>query len=209
MSLSDNYQPDFDNRWSQQESGITGTHSTPTEPYFGPATRQEYDPSEWAMTATRTTHEIYLDPANPQDRMRKAGEPTFFKPSENGYHLGPALAILHSIPAAREALIMPNTVLEDYGHNERWWSGEAIETSRITTVIEGDAPDKKQPSEVIVEVQRLMAFLDNTIRGYGSVDSLAKMRSVYEEQQGCMPPHHHHPHIGATLTAHSSTRLVL
>jgi len=41
-----------------------------------------------------------------------------------------------------------------------------------------------KPSEVILEVQRLMAFLDRTMRGYGSVDSLAKMQGVYEQLQG-------------------------
>lgn len=182
MSLQDN-----NTGWGDQETGITGTHTTPTAPYFGPATRSSYDPTDWALTTTApVTHEIYLDPAHPSDRQRKEGEPAFFKPSSDGYHLGPALAIFHSIPAARNALLVPGCVLDDYGCNEGWWSGQPIEASRITNVVENDGSEevKPEPTEVIVEVQRLMAFLDRTKRGYGCVDSLAKMRTVYEELQG-------------------------
>ncbi|KAF8463658.1 hypothetical protein BDZ91DRAFT_731373 [Kalaharituber pfeilii] len=183
LSLETDYNNDYDSRWGNQETGITGAHSTPAPPYFGPATRPSYDPEKWAVATIPVTHEIYLDPVHPGDRQRKDKEPAFFKPSSDGYNLGPALAILHSIPAARTALLAPIRVLDDYGYNERWWSGESIEASRISTIVENEVPEP-DPSEVVVEVQRLMAFLDNTKRGYGSVDSLAKMHSVYEEQQG-------------------------
>lgn len=182
---------DYHSSWENQETGITGTHSTPTAPYFGPATRASYEEAQWALTVP-VTHEIYLDPAHPSDRQRKVGEPAFFKPSSDGYHLGPALAILHSIPAAREALLAPEYVLDDYGYNDRWWSGEKIEASRITDITEnegvGEIVAEPELSEVVTEVQRLMAFLDRTTRSYGSVDSLAKMDEVSELLQGGMWP---------------------
>lgn len=189
MSLDDNYNSsDYDTRWGPQETGITGTHSTPTAPHFGPATRASYEESQWALTTLPVAHEIYLDPTHPSDRQRKDTEPAFFKPSSDGFHLGPALAILHSIPAAREALLAPHLAIDDYGYNERWWSGERIEASRITNIIETEGTEEvmAQPesSEVVIEVQRLMAFLDRTMRGYGSVDSLAKLPEVNEHLQG-------------------------
>ena len=188
MSFNETYNPnDYHSTWENQETGITGTHSTPTATYFGPATRASYDEAQWALTVP-VTHEIYLDPAHPSDRQRKIGEPAFFKPSSDGYHLGPALAILHSIPAAREALLAQEYVLDDYGYNDRWWSGEKIEASRITDITENDGTGEivvgPEPSQVVMEVQRLMAFLDRTTRGYGSVDSLAKMDEVSELLQG-------------------------
>ena len=79
-------------------------------------------------------------------------------------------------------------MIDDYGYNERWWSGEKIEGSRITNIIDHEGTEEMiaepEPSEVVLEVQRLMAFLDRTMRGYGSVDSLAKMQDVYEQLQG-------------------------
>ncbi|KAF8428612.1 hypothetical protein EV426DRAFT_585045 [Tirmania nivea] len=191
MKFGDNYNPDY-SAWGNQETGITGTHSTPTAPTFGPATRPTYDSSQWALTTIPATREIYIDPAHPSDRQRKEGEPAFFKPSSDGFHLGPALAIFHSIPAAREALLAPQCVVDDYGYNERWWSGEKIEGPRITNIIDHEGTDEMvaepEPSEVVLEVQRLIAFLDRTMRGYGSVDSLAKMQDVYEQLQGDQVP---------------------
>ena len=188
MSLADNYNSSDFPVWGGQETGITGTHSTPTAPTFGPATRPTYDPSQWALTTIPATREIYVDPPHPSDRQRKEGEPAFFKPSSDGFHLGPALAIFHSIPTAREALLAPQYVIDDYGYNERWWSGEKIEGSRITNIADHDGTEEMvaepEPSEVVLEVQRLMAFLDRTMRGYGSVDSLARMQDVYEQLQG-------------------------
>jgi hypothetical protein len=36
------------------------------------------------------------------------------------------LTILHSIPLAREALLLRNKPLFDYGHDPQWWNGQPI-----------------------------------------------------------------------------------
>lgn len=99
-----------------------------------------------------------------------------------GYNIGPALSIFHSIPLAKRAMLLPEQVLEEYGYNDRWWSGEAIEAPRIVNL----ESDRVGPEigDVVVETQRLMAFLECTNRAYGSVDSLAKLPSMPESQEG-------------------------
>ncbi len=140
---------------------------------FGPANRGYYDTAKWAMTVVGPqAEEIHLNP-EPVDRKRPEGSPAFFKPSPAGHRLPALLKILHSIPMAREALLNRSYMLPDFGHDKEWWDGTAIRQLRVVNL----DLDGKQVNEddIIYETQRLMAFLDDTKRAYGSVDVLANM----------------------------------
>lgn len=169
--------------YGQQETGITGTHTSPTNPNFRDAAPdRDYDPNQWALTTTQT-HEIFLDPS-PEDRKRSPGEPVFLRPSSSGTNLSAALTILHSIPLAREGLLVRGHVRPDYGHDDQWWNGQRVRTLRVVDVDD----EESQIVEEIVEVQRLMAFLDQSTRAYGSVEGLVVMYNLQDDSQSGNPP---------------------
>ncbi|KAL6712782.1 hypothetical protein ACLMJK_009623 [Lecanora helva] len=138
---------------------------------FGPAIRDHYDENEWALTVTGPqTQEIILDP-DPADRKRPTSAPAFLKPSLAGHRLPALLTILHAIPMARAALLSKTHTLADYGFDRDWWTGTPIKFLKIV-----DLNIQGQPvhtDDIIHEIQRLMAFLDETDRAYGSADALA------------------------------------
>lgn len=173
-----------------QENGITGTTTSPINPNFLPAQEnKDYDPRQWALTTTETTHEITREPP-PEDRKRLPGCPAFLKPSFASNNLSSALTILHSVPRARSALLCRDHVLPDYGRNSRWWNGEKIRSSRIID-IENERLGFGEAEEEMSEVQRLIAFLDSTDRAYGSVDVLSDMPRVRENEQTGPSPRNH------------------
>jgi hypothetical protein len=152
-----------------QESGITGTD----KPYFGPANRSEYEPGKWEMVPMGKTsaQEILPDP-EPADRKRDLNVPAFLKPSVDNHRLGAFLTIYHEIPLIREVFLDRIDVLPSYGHDKEWWTGKSIELPTIQIA------DEYEESEVVWEIQRLMAFLDKTDRSYGSAEALANLRNV-------------------------------
>ncbi|KAI9837545.1 MAG: hypothetical protein M1819_007196 [Sarea resinae] len=155
-----------------QENGVTDN----SDPHFGPATRPFYDSSQWAMTFPGTSaHEIFLNP-EPVDRKRDDNEPCFLKPSTSQPYLSSLLTIMHAIPLAREALLLRGHTLSEYGHNNEWWDGNAIRMPRVVDVETG--LENGDWDEIIYETQRLMAFLDMTERAYGSVEVIARLKSV-------------------------------
>ncbi|BDD59536.1 hypothetical protein MAP00_004735 [Monascus purpureus] len=157
----------------QQETGITTT----SQSNFNRATRDDYDDNEWAMTLfNASSREIIISP-DPEDRRRGAGEPAFLRPSQDGLYLGGLLTILHSIPLAREALLLRDHLLPNYGHDQQWWNGQPIQLPKITTIHDTHNLDSEL-EDTIHESQRLMAFLDSTERAFGSVDSLASFNSI-------------------------------
>ena len=159
MSLNDSQ------TFPAQETGVTYAN-----PYFGPATQSHYDSEKWALTvAEAQTQEILLNPEAP-DRQRSPGTPAFLKPSSTNDSLPPLIKILHAIPLAREALLNRSCLLNDYGQNSEWWDGTSIRGLRVINVDEG--VDDVQHNDIIHETQRLIAFLDNTERAYGSADAL-------------------------------------
>ncbi|CAO1603963.1 hypothetical protein XANCAGTX0491_007537 [Xanthoria calcicola] len=159
-----------------QENGVTAADKA----HFGPATREHHDTKNWQMTVSKATaREIPLDP-EPQDRRRPQATPAFLKPASHGNRLPGLMKILHSIPAAREALLSRTCIQSDYGSDSEWWNGVPIEYPH--TIYEGAGPvafDK----EIIYEAQRLMAFLDKTDRAYGSSDVLATLSGLREHQE--------------------------
>lgn len=153
---------------SHQQNQITGVTNA-SAAYFGPATQEDYD-RNWQLTVPRDyTKEIWLNP-EPVDRKRDNTKPAFLRPSTQGHRLPALIKILQTIPLAREAMLCRDTVLSEYGHNSEWWDGATIQVPKIFHVA-NDGQDHDM-DEVLYEIQRLVAFLEETERAYGSVDSL-------------------------------------
>lgn len=149
------------------------------QPYFGPVRHEYHDTKNWIMTTSKSTaKEIILNP-EPKDRRRRSNTPAFLRPSPAGHRLPGVVKILHAIPAAREALLSRNDVLSDYGHQNEWWDGFTIESP---LVVHGDVDYRMPSKEVIYESQRLMAFLDETERAYGSSEALSTTSGIREYQ---------------------------
>jgi hypothetical protein len=153
----------------QQESGVVNVEKS----NFGPATRDHYPTAQWAMTLAS---EMLSNP-EPIDRKREEGTPAFIKPTVSEHYLAPLITILHSIPIAREALLETSVLLPSYGQNDEWWNGTAIERSRVSSQ-DGEDFGRGMEVEIIYEAQRLMAFLDGTVRAYGSAEVLAGLEGV-------------------------------
>ncbi|OAP56675.1 hypothetical protein AYL99_08787 [Fonsecaea erecta] len=154
-----------------QEDGVTGTGA-----HFGPAKREYYEPSSWALTTYSTSREIIEHPP-PSKRRRTAGEPSFLRGSKETGYLGPLLTIYHNIPLARQALLMPALRVHAYAHDNSWWSGSTDENTKALSTDNSLRIDR-QECNLLTEVQCLMAFLDRTTRAYGSVDALADLQAV-------------------------------
>ncbi|KAG0126518.1 hypothetical protein HOY82DRAFT_581005 [Tuber indicum] len=165
--------------YGAQETGITGTRTSPATSYLQPANPdREYNPQNWALT---TTHEIFLDPG-PSERKRKPGDPAFLRPANSGSNIAALLTILHGIPAARESMLARDCLDRDYGHDDQWWNGQQIRILRVTNTGDEET-NEPEITEEVIEVQRLMAFLDGTMRAYGSVESLAMIPCYQEHNQ--------------------------
>ena len=129
------------------------------------------------MTRIKTTSsEVHdHDQEPPAKRRRIDGEPAFLRPAKSASQLAPLLTILHSIPLARESLLLPAFKIDSYGSDSRWWSGSVIGTPRVSH--DNMSHSFSTASEIIAESQRLMAFLDKTDRAYGSIDAFTNMEA--------------------------------
>lgn len=154
-----------------QENGVTQTGGQ-----FGPATRDFYDESSWAMTTYSTSREIIEHPP-PSKRRRVGDAPAFLRDSKDTGFLGSLLTIYHNIPLAREALLMPSMRVHAYAHDASWWSGATDENTKALSTDNTLRIDQNERN-LLTEVQCLMAFLDRTTRAYGSVDALADLQAV-------------------------------
>ncbi|KAG7148614.1 hypothetical protein HYQ46_002526 [Verticillium longisporum] len=132
-----------------QENGIMDGITPTSTAHFGPANRNDYDPSNWAMV-----------PAGPATRARSVLDPV---PSKR-QRASDAPAFLTGRPA------------ENYGHNKEWWKGQAIYPAHLTAAMNQGrpVPDDAKP-DFNEEIHRLMAFLDATDRSYGSVEVMADL----------------------------------
>lgn len=153
---------------NEQESGVTGN----SKPVFGPATRSNYDIANWAMVPAATAS-AYIDDPVPSQRQREEGQPAILKPSPRFNYFPAMLAIIHSIPQFRNALLSPAVTQQDYWVGDEWWKGNPVGRSRIFDNSVGW--DEAYGLDIIYETQRLMAFLDNTDRAYATVESMLEM----------------------------------
>jgi hypothetical protein len=159
--------------YGMQETGVT-SHDNPK---FARATRDHYDAGAWAMTLfNSSSREIIINP-DPEYRRRVNDEPAFLRPSQDSQYLAGFLTILHSIPIAREALLIRGRLLPDYGYDPQWWNGQAVNLPKIVTLDDTRADDMRW-DDILYEPQRLMAFLDSTDRAFGSADALASLQSI-------------------------------
>lgn len=164
-----------------QESGVTDGHF----PYFGPAKRDDYD-SNWTMTAIGSrTKEIMLNP-EPIDRKRERNVPAFLKPTPQTYRLAALLKILQTISISREALLCRDKLLPDFGWDAEWWDGTAIRSPKVSELSQPGYFNDRE--EIIHETQRLVAFLEETDRAYGSIDVLANMDGLRGKEDASILP---------------------
>ena len=154
-----------------QENGVTGTGQQ-----FGPATQANYDPAKWSMMPIATSREI-VDHPPPSKRRRIEGQPAFLRGSKETRYLGALLTIYHSIPLAREALLLPALEVGSYGYDPSWWSGSTDENQKSLAFQTNEQSDAHRVN-LLAEVQCLMVFLDGTKRAYGSVDALADLYAM-------------------------------
>ncbi|KAF2738557.1 hypothetical protein EJ04DRAFT_428786 [Polyplosphaeria fusca] len=154
-----------------QEMGVIGG-----KPIFGPATKDHYDSSQWALVPVSRANE-YIPDARPSNRKREPNGPVMLKPIPSGDYLPALLTILHSIPMFRNALLSPQISFDDYGVDDEWWKGGSGSAPRARTVQVDSDMDHEFDLDFVHETQRLMAFLDSTERAYGSVGNLQKMEA--------------------------------
>ncbi|KAL8866387.1 MAG: hypothetical protein Q9174_006334, partial [Haloplaca sp. 1 TL-2023] len=152
----------------QQQTGVVSLEN----PYFGPERPEHHDTQNWIMTTSKpTAKEIILNP-EPQYRKREPNTPAFFRPSPAGHRIPALIKILHSIPAAREALLCRQSLEAEYSHQNEWWDGVSIESRKI---LHADSHEDPVSKDVVHECQRLQAFLDHTTRAYGSTEALSTL----------------------------------
>ncbi|KAI0023594.1 hypothetical protein F4780DRAFT_728709 [Xylariomycetidae sp. FL0641] len=158
-----------------QETGVVDAQTDQT--YFGPANRPQYDSAEWAMVpasgpATKTDLE-------PSKRKRGPEAPAFLVQTKD-HRVGALLSIYHKIPLARNILLRCGTPTRNYGFNSRWWRGEPIlKQEHLQALHRGEHVwgDDMHP-DFSEELHRIMAFLDNTERSFGTVDNLVETSAV-------------------------------
>ncbi|KAM0332970.1 hypothetical protein ACHAQA_001626 [Verticillium albo-atrum] len=165
-----------------QEAGVMDGITLTSTSHFGPANRNDYDPSNWAMVPVgpATRSRSVLDPV-PSKRQRAPDSPAFLVQQPNarnaGHRLGAILSILHEIPLSRNVLLQTGRPAENYGHNNEWWKGQTIYPAHVAAAMnQGQLPmaDDAKP-DFNEEIHRLMAFLDATDRSYGSVEVMADL----------------------------------
>lgn len=164
----------------EQETGVIGPGGQETNAQFGPATREHYDASKWAVAlAGPTTQEIIPDP-EPAERKNVDGQPRFLRQLTSGDYTPNFLTICHSIPAAREAFLLRKHVQHNYGQDSEWWKGHSISLPKVVHIADGSPaePDATASDELLAEVQRLMAALDASDRSYISAEALAKGEAI-------------------------------
>jgi len=175
----------------QQESGVVGSSG----PVFGPATREHYDMSKWALTHPGVTEsEIFPDVDIPH-RARIAGEPVIIKPLTPASDLPSLLTILNTIPMAQEMLLSVGDVAPDGSNWEEFFVDPSIRKSKTgLTEEEMDEMDSESMSEVettdrvknrfrknlVRHVQRLVAFMIFTDRSYGDIEQIWELKNITE-----------------------------
>jgi hypothetical protein len=161
-----------------QQTGVTGKGQQ-----SGIAQGDYRNTEHWAMTVSKASAREVAENPPPAYRQRRQGEPAFLRASDGfgSQDLAALLTIYHSIPLAREALLFPSYQHSNYGYDEQWWTGKCIEVSKTDSLDDGEAA--RNHDDLVVETQRLMAFLDGTHRAYASIDALAELRAYPKEAE--------------------------
>ncbi|OQO04689.1 hypothetical protein B0A48_09612 [Cryoendolithus antarcticus] len=162
---------------SGQETGVVGADgmSKAANVAFGPANRASYDTAQWAMVPIQHQYDEIVPDLEASERQNKGEEPRFLKQLPAGDYLPNFLTICHSIPLAREALLLRDHVQGYYGSDSDWWRGSVIKLPSVVHVESGLPADSAhdEADALIADTQRLMAFLDSGDRSYASSHSVA------------------------------------
>ncbi|KAI4724189.1 hypothetical protein E4T49_08081 [Aureobasidium sp. EXF-10728] len=173
---------------SQSQTQSTGVTLPKVNTNFKPATDDHYEPSKWSMTTVgmepHQASEIIPD-LEPHERKNETGEPIFLKQLPSGDYLPNLLTIAHSVPLARKALLAPHKTYSSYGADSEWWKGHGIRLPKIVSTVSGEPmePATTNQDELVAEMQRLMALLDDSSRSYGSAETLVRLS---EANSGCI-----------------------
>jgi hypothetical protein len=137
-----------------------------------------YNANEWAMVPVSTSAtRLYENPdATERVRNRGNGEPVCFKPLREVDPLPSLITILGQIPKARKELLYEKIPLEHYGSNHKWWDGEDAHAGEPSIV-----EDRDPQQDVVTETVRLMAFMQESNRTYGSVEQLESLPGLSAE----------------------------
>ncbi|KAI5275487.1 hypothetical protein E4T47_01583 [Aureobasidium subglaciale] len=185
-SNKDDEDADMQRAIAASQQGSTGV--TLPNANFQPAMGDHYDPSKWSMTTvnvdSQQASEIIPD-LEPHERKNEPGEPRFLKQLPSGDYLPNLLTIAHSIPMARKALLAPQKTYSSYGTDPEWWKGHGISLPKIVSTVSGAPlePATTNQDEILAEMQRLMALLDESERSYGSADTLVRLAGA---DSGCI-----------------------
>jgi hypothetical protein len=161
----------------QQETGLTGP-SEPAPIQFGPANRESYNTADWAMVPTGPANkETSVDVPLASKRKREPGAPAMLvvgNTQNHDHRLGGLVTIMHEIPIARNVLLNIGDLSATYNYNKNWWKGEEILSPELSARMQTDGSlNDSNDVGFQEEIHRLMAFLDSTERGHGSIVVLA------------------------------------
>lgn len=160
-----------------QEDGVTDNETN--FKYFGPANRPEYETEQWAMVPTKPAVEATEPDLLPSARKRDPSAPAFLRQTKD-HNVGSLLSIYHKIPLVRNVLLQCGLPARTYGHNTGWWKGLPIlKQQHLAAMARGETVwgDDAHP-DFSEELHRLMAFLDNTERSFGTVDGLIDTKLI-------------------------------
>jgi hypothetical protein len=131
-----------------------------------------YVENQWAMVPISTSTARVYENADVTERVRnrQEGEPVCFKPLRERDPLPSLITILGQIPKTRRELMFERQPLGHYGSNQRWWDGEDAHAGEPTVVQETDSK-----RDVVAETVRLMAFIQESNRSYGSIEQLERL----------------------------------
>lgn len=180
-TLAEHEKEDISQAMSQSMNSTRGPASQETgvidglDPHFGPATRDHYDSKDWTVTFPGTSVQEIVQNPDAVNRKRAHNAPAFLRPSLAENRLPALITILHAIPMAREALLNKTHLLPDYGLDAEWWDGVPASMGMLAVLQPTQEYRYPRMDELIYEFQRLMAFLDETERAYGSSDALARL----------------------------------
>lgn len=156
-----------------QETGVIDSFEV--SPKFGPATRDNYENDQWSMVRVQPQPS---DPP-PSARTRLSEAVAFLTCRQTStlsrrHRLGPLMMLLHEISATRNFFLLLESARQSFGNNNQWWRGEPIRPIPDPALEGWTANDV----DLVDELQRLVAFLDNTDRSYGTADGLSLTTSL-------------------------------
>lgn len=140
---------------------------------FRPAQQSYYDSSKWAMTLVGSA-----STPDPPERRKDGAEPTALKPLTGDDGLPHFITILAQLPLIRKVVFAGPSRLDYAIPGSSWWDGPAPGVEDQAEDLIDVSDDESDDLDFIAEVQRLVAFLALSIRTYGPVEHLTKLKQM-------------------------------